>query len=386
MHRSLSVAIRAAVALLAVVGLLVPGFARERGPRVEVVCPSEPVPVRINDQHVLVYELHVTNFDTVPLRLKSVEVFDNHATGTPLNTLSDDRLSAAMTLVGASMAGMGGMDEKKDNRVIQPGARAVVFMWIELPLDHSLPGSLRHKMVFSPEGSADTTLQDFPVTVSHDPVLTLAPPFNGGTWLAGDGPVNDSPHRRTIMAIDGRTYSPERFAIDWVKVGPNGDSTHDGKTRNENSWGWGEPVLAVADGDITEVVDGIPDNVPGNLPPVTLDNISGNHVIMQIAPSRFVTYAHLQNGNIKVKLHQHVHRGDVLALLGNSGNTTGPHLHLQVTDRNSGLESEGVPFVFANFTYLGPGSEYELDKHVSVPWKDSIPPGNAVVTFEPAKK
>ncbi len=165
-----------------------------------------------------------------------------------------------------------------------------------------------------------------------------------------------------MTAIDGHIYSSERFAVDWIKVGPNGDSRHDGSTKNENWWGYGEPVLAVADGQITEVVDGIPDNVPRNLPPVTLDNIAGNHVILQIAPNRFVTYAHLQNGSVKVRLHDQVHRGDTLALLGNSGNTTGAHLHLQVTDRSSVLQSEGIPFVLSSFTYLdGFGLSGEAD-------------------------
>jgi len=231
----------------------------------------------------------------------------------------------------------------------------------------------------------DVTLDDFQVPVSQDSVPVLSPPFNGGIWLAGDGPGNNSSHRRGIMAIDGHTYSPERFAIDWVKVGPNGDSRHDGNTKNENWWGWREPVLAVADGEITEVVDGIADNTPRVLPPITLDNIAGNHVILQIAPNLYVTYAHLQQGSIKVRLRDHVHRGDVLALLGNSGNTTGAHLHLQVTDRNSVLQSEGVPFVFSSFTHLGPGSDYP-EKQVSVPWVNSIPPGNGVVEFGAVKK
>jgi murein DD-endopeptidase MepM/ murein hydrolase activator NlpD len=168
-------------------------------------------------------------------------------------------------------------------------------------------------------------------------------------------------------------------------VGPNGDSRHDGATRNENWWGWREPVLAVADGEITEVVDGIPDNTPKVLPPVTLDNIAGNHLILKIAPNRYVTYAHLQNGSIKVRLHDRVRKADVLALLGNSGNTTGAHLHLQVTDQNSVLQAEGVPFVFGRFTYLGPGSDYEPNKHASAPWVQSIPPGDAVLEFEAMK-
>lgn len=364
--------------------VLAGGFAHDRGPRIEVVCPAPPIPVRIDQQQVLVYELHVTNFDSVPLTLKSLEVFANKESSGPLGTLRGDKLAAAMTRVGSGMDHTGG---PKDSRVIEPGGRNVVFMWIELPADRPAPTALRHRIVFSPGtgSTADDTLNEFQVPVSHDSVLMLSPPFNGGIWLAGAGPENDSNHRRAIMAIDGHIYSPERFAIDWVKVGPNGDSRHDGTTKNENWWGWGEPVLAVADGQITGLVDGIADNTPRVLPPVTLDNIAGNHVILQIAPDRYVTYAHLQNGSIKVKMHDQVHQGDVLALLGNSGNTTGAHLHLQVTDQDSVLQSEGVPFVFSSFTYLGPGSDYP-EKQVSVPWVNSIPPGNGVVEFGAVKK
>ena len=45
--------------------------------------------------------------------------------------------------------------------------------------------------------------------------------------------------------------------------------------------GWGETVLAVADGEIIQVVDGFADNALGNSPPVTLDNIAGNHVLLR---------------------------------------------------------------------------------------------------------
>jgi murein DD-endopeptidase len=368
-------------------GLLLPAMARDRGARVEVACPAAPIPVKIDQQRVLVYELHVTNFDTVPLTLKRVQVFANEENGEPLSTLENDPLQMAIVRVGATM-GMGKSgDGVKDTRVIAPGGRNVLFMWVELASNQPIPSSLKHRMIFSPGAGEtnDTTLDDFQVPVSRDAVPKLSPPFHGGIWLAGDGPANHSGHRRSIFAIDGHIHLPERFAIDWVKVGPNGDTWHGDKTKNENSWGWGEAVLAVADGEITEVVNGIPDNTPGVLPPVTLDNIAGNHVILKITANRFVTYAHLQNGSIRVRVHDHVHQGDVLGLLGNSGNSTGAHLHLQVTDGNSVLQSEGVPFVFASFTYLGPGSDYP-EKQVSIPWTNSIPPGNGVVQFEPAKE
>jgi hypothetical protein len=58
-------------------------------------------------------------------------------------------------------------------------------------------------------------------------------------------------------------------------------------------------------------------------------------------------------------------------------------LHFQVTNEGAVLQSEGVPFVLERFTYLGQGSAYELDKHPSVPWTHSTPPGNAVLQFNP---
>jgi murein DD-endopeptidase len=370
---------------------LTPCLARERGPRVAVECPSPPIPVTIDRNRALVYELHVTNFDTVALTLTRVEVFPNEESEQPLLALETEKLSAAMVRIGAgAMKPDGSNHGDQDVRIIFPGGRNVVFMWIELPENRPVPATLKHRFIFSstPAGGShpsDIALESFPVSVSQSSVPTLSPPLDGGTWLAGDGPSNSSGHRRTIVAIDGHIYSPERFAIDWVKIGPNEDTHHDGKTQNANWWGWGEPVLAVSDGEITEAVDEFADNTPGVLPPVTLDNIAGNHIILRIGPDRFVTYAHLQKGSIKVRPGDHVHRGDVLALLGNSGNTTGAHLHMQVTDRGSVLQSQGVPFVFASFVYLGPGADYP-EKRMSAPWLNSMPPGNGVVKFKETTK
>ena len=380
MRDSTLILFRTSCAFLMALACLSVAWARERGPRVEVSCPAPPIPVVIDKKRVLVYEFHVTNFDSVPLTLKRVEIFGGDNSNA-ISVLTEDALSAAMTAVGG---------QSKDARVIGPGQRSVVFLWIELPANSEVPSSLRHRMVFSSTGTgdakpADSILENFPVAVSRDPVPVLSSPFGGGIWVAGDAPSNTSPHRRSIFAIDGHLYSPERFAIDWVKVGPNGDSRHEGSTRNENWWGFGERVLAVADGEVSEVVDGIADNVPRNLPPVTLDNILGNHVILKIAPDRFVTYAHLQSGSIRVKTHDRVSRGSVLGLLGNSGNTTGAHLHMQMTDGNSALQSQGVPFMLEGFTYLGPGSDYEADKHLSEHWGRSIPPDGAVIDLNPAK-
>jgi len=314
------------------------------------------------------------------LTLNRLEVFADSDQSQPLSILSGHGLSTVMLEVGSDMSAKG-------SPTIAPGKRAVIFMWIKEATDKRPPAVLRHRMVFAtgpPDSSGETVLENFPVSVSPDPAPLLGSLFDGGVWFAGNGPSNDSDHRRTITAIDGHVDIAQRFAIDWVKVGPNGDSHHDGTARNENWWGYGEPIHAVADGEVTKVVDGIPENTPRVLPKtVTLDNIAGNYVTVRIAAGRYATYAHLQNGSIRVHLHDQVHGGDVLGRLGNSGNATGPHLHFQLTDGNSVLQSEGVPFIFNKFTYLGPGSEYETDKHLSIPRDHSIPGNNDVVEIAP---
>ena len=366
--------------------LLQTGFASERGPRVEVVCPKAPAPVKLADRQILVYELHVTNFDTVPLTLKRLEIFTSTDKSAPLKTISDNALSAIVSPAGS----MGGT---KESTTIAPGKRAIIFLWIEEELGQRQPTSLKHRMVFAAgvpgddkaAPSSETVLEDFSVPIDLSAAPLLGSPFPSGVWFASDL-ANDSNHRRSLIAIDGYVHAPERFAIDWIKVGPNGDSHHDEAARNENWWGYGEPIHAVADGDVTQVLDGISENTPRVLPTTTLENIAGNYVIVRIAPNRYVTFAHLQHGSVKVRPGDHVHKGDVLGLLGNSGNSTAPHLHFQVTDGNSVLQSEGVPFVLEKFTDLGPGSDYEPAKHLLIPRELSIPGNNAVVEFGTTEK
>ena len=385
MRIGFSAAVRCILALSITLGSLSVGFTRERGPRVEVVCPAPPIPVNVGEQNLIAYELHITNFDMVSLKLERLTVFANHSADQTLKSYSGGELAGLMSMASS----MGG---GKDSQVIAPGSRAIVFLWLEIGADKPALKSLGHQMIFSTVTQGDASaakteakLEDFEVAVRREAVPTVRAPFDGGVWLAGEL-ANDAGHRRTEAAIDGHVHAPERFAIDWVKVGPNGDSHHDGNARNENWWGYGEPIHAVADGEVTQVVDGIAENTPRVLPlPVTLDNIAGNCVIVRIAGNRYVTYAHLQNGSITVRVHDHVRQGAILGKLGNSGQSTAAHLHMQITDGNSVLESEGMPFVFTNYTDLGPGSEYELDKHRSIPRSGALPVGNLVVEFRGAQ-
>lgn len=351
--------------------------------RVEVETPEPPIPALVDTQRVLVYELHVTSFARTPLALRLVEVRGD--SGRPLATYADSTLAALLQPIGGAMA-MPGMAGTQDAARLEPGRRVVVYLWVPVPPHGLGPDTLVNRLVFAPADSAATpqneTVAENVVVVRHGDVPALAPPLPGGVWLAGDGPSNASNHRRALGAFGGRTYIAQRFAIDWVLVGSNGDTHRADVTGNESYWGFGQPVLAVADGVVTEVVDSIPDHPPHVLPAVvTPANIAGNHIILRIAPHRYVLYAHLQHGSVRVREHDRVRRGQTIAKLGDSGQATAPHLHLDVVDGSSVLGAEGVPWVLRAYDDLGSGSTFELNAHPTVPRRLTLPGENEVVRW-----
>lgn len=125
--------------------------------------------------------------------------------------------------------------------------------------------------------------------------------------------------------------------------------------------------VAVADGVVASIKDGIAENVPlspTRAVPITLDTIGGNNVILALGSGRFAFYAHLQPGSLRVKPGDRVRRGQVLGLLGNSGDSDAPHLHFHISDDNS-LESEGLPYVFDSFDLLGTA---DIDRALKDGW------------------
>ena len=147
-------------------------------------------------------------------------------------------------------------------------------------------------------------------------------------------------------------------------------------------------MLSVADGTVIVTKDGIPENVPLTVP-MTLDTIGGNLVVMDIGNGRYATYAHLIPKSLRVSVGAKVRRGQVLGLLGNSGNSDAPHLHLHIADGPSPFGAEGVPYTFESMQFRG--SVSSLDKLLgddawipqggTVVRTREIPLENAVVRF-----
>jgi murein DD-endopeptidase MepM/ murein hydrolase activator NlpD len=129
--------------------------------------------------------------------------------------------------------------------------------------------------------------------------------------------------------------------------------TGDG-SKNSDFPTFGVPLYAVADGTVVEVVDGLPDIAPHgqNLELRTPEDFAGNRVLLKLGPGRYACYAHIEQGSVRVHRGQRLRMGQPIGLVGNSGNTTGPHLHFGIQRRPDCL-SESEPFEIDYFTLEG---------------------------------
>ncbi|MGI9607010.1 MAG: M23 family metallopeptidase [Acidimicrobiales bacterium] len=259
--------------------------------------------------------------------------------------------------------------------MIEPGAELLVFMWLSLPADLS-NNPITHVVTMQ---SADAETEErLVVPIEDEDPVVLGPPLRGDNWLAANN-TDESPHSRNVEVFEGTVRIPMRYAVDFVRKGPDGNDFVGEETDNAAHHAYGEEILAVADGTIAMTIDGVPDNVPGSRPagPIPLDMRCGNCIILDIGDDRFVTYAHLIPGSLTMAVGDQVKKGDVLGRLGNSGNTDAPHLHFHVsqifdTQNASGLNGRALPFLFDSFELLdGEGSSIG-GRTLAIPMNDVL--------------
>jgi len=123
-------------------------------------------------------------------------------------------------------------------------------------------------------------------------------------------------------------YENQRYAYDLVKV-QDGQSYQNSPIRNEDFYAFDEDIIAPADGKVVEVVDGIKDNVPGEMDE---RNAAGNYVVIEHANNEFSMIAHFKKNSILVKPGDTVTEGQLIGKCGNSGNSSEAHIHFQVMD------------------------------------------------------
>ena len=184
--------------------------------------------------------------------------------------------------------------------------------------------------------------------------LVIGPPLRNGPWVAIYDPRWERGHRRVVYTVHDKARIPGRFAIDFMKVNQQGKYAQGNEDSIQNWYGYGSPVLAVANGTIAAVRNDFTESasVSKHKQP-NAELATGNYIALDLGNGRFAYYEHLQPGSIQVKPGQKVKKGQPIAALGFTGQTTGPHLHFHVADQLSPLGAEGIPFAFDNFTVLG---------------------------------
>jgi murein DD-endopeptidase len=318
---------------------------------VDITAARTPLPVMADGRTRLLYELHLTNFSASPIELLGLDVLGGDG-ASPLASYRDEALEKLLGAVGPT-------DSAGKVRAIGGGRSVVIFLDLTLDSGTHPPAELRHRLSLSIArkngGTIENTVNGPVVAVVQEPAPVLRAPLRGSAWVAFNA-FSSTDHRRALVTVDGKVRIAQRFAIDWMCLGPDGRLFHGDPTSNANFYDYGAEVLAVGDGRISDLKDGLPENAGSNEPSsraITLDNIVGNYLILDLGQGRFALYAHLQPGSLRVKLGDKVKGGEVLARLGNSGNSDAPHLHFHLVDANSPLGAEGLPYELEAFTQLG---------------------------------
>ncbi|MEU9046989.1 MULTISPECIES: M23 family metallopeptidase [unclassified Kitasatospora] len=323
---------------------------------------TEPTPFDATDGTThLSYELLTTSAlsGSTPMRLDRVEVRDAR-THQVIGSLSGQALSEAANPVGDPLPGADGYTPPPPAptpTVIQGSQQWII--WLDLTLDRGQPAPdvLEHHLsgaILTASGPSafEETVQATPI--ARTAPLNLNPPVLPGTWYASESCCGNTHHRRGLAPINGRFGVPQRFAIDWYRVGEQGQAWEGDPAQLTSYLSYRQPVVAAAGGRVVEVQDGIPDNPPPVTPPVPpIEDTVGNHVTVEVAPGRYLLYAHLQAGSLRVREGDCVEPGQVLGLIGNSGNSTTPHLHFQVTTTAEFFPTDSPPFTFQRFRVLG---------------------------------
>ena len=330
---------------------------------VSVAPTISPVPVMGTDGRIhLPYELLMVNFGSDPATIVSVQAVDRERPSRVLDSLTGSAVGSHFEI--ATIGGSPG-----PNAVIGPGQEGIVWMDATVGDWSSVPSAIVHKVrVRFPTGQAgglvpaDVTVTVAPTQVSSLPAPVIAPPLAGTRWFDANGCCSTvTAHRGSVNPLDGRTNFPERSAIDFIKLNDQNVLFTGSATELSSYAYYGTPVTSVADGEVVALQDGLPNQVPTTEPPLgklPLEDFAGNHVIEKFGyagHTYYALYAHMKPGSVSAHVHlgEHLHVGQQVGQLGNSGNSAAPHLHFQVMDRPTALASQGIPYEFDRFQLRG---------------------------------
>lgn len=309
-----------------------------------------PVPFNGSDGRThLVYELGITNFSSAEVAVEKVEVLGD---GVVLQNLDPAAIATRLQPAG----------ERESTGSLAKSTAALLFLHVILEPGAPIPQQLTHRILArvsaAPPGRQEITETGGPTTVDHQRVVVIGPPLEGTGYISADSCCDATRHTRAALPVNGRVWISQRMAVDWEQLDAESRVYVGPRERLESYTIFGKPVLAVADAVVVNTANDQPEQVPGKFPVgISLTAADGNFVILDIGGDlgqhRYALYAHMQPGSVRVHKGDRVTRGQVIGLVGNTGNSIAPHLHFQVMSGESSFASNGLPYEIDSFKVTG---------------------------------
>jgi hypothetical protein len=337
------------------------------------------------------YDLLITNGFVADVTLRSVEVLNGR--GRRLLRLEGDALAAVTFEL---------LPPARPSVTVRRSGVVATMVDVAVP-PGAVPTRLTHRITYDvpPDAPVQALIESRQVSgpklrlARREPIV-ISPPVRGPGWMAFNACCDSpSPHRDLLFPVNGRFLTQEMFDIDWIQL-RNG-RLYEGNGSQTTQWHTeGAPLLAVGDGRVVRAVDGRPEPapVPFGAPIIrTADEFAGNYVVVRIRRGVYAIYGHVRPGTVRVRVGQRVRTGQQLGELGNSGNSTAPHLHFGIHDGPDPLTSTSLAHEYDRLRFAGVGEfhdgapgQAEIAPEVSVTgsprrMRRAYPLTNAVVDF-----
>ncbi len=265
-----------------------------------------------------------------------------------MRTAMKDSVSFAATLERIR-ASLGALDSLTGETLTEdsPGAWTWVahcrYRQVPVPIDMRFAFDVDGRvtgMLARPAGSAAAREYASP-NLSYETKTVLRPPFEG-EWFVGWG-------GRSLEQNRHASTRDQRFAIDLVIQKDGATHKGDGKSLGDY-YCWGAKALAPAAGTISWSCDSLPESAIGA---TDTSHPIGNGVVIDHGNGEYSLIAHLQPRSLKVKTGDRVKSGQWLGLVGNSGNTSQPHIHYHLQNGPKPFDADGLPAPFTNIVVNG---------------------------------
>lgn len=190
--------------------------------------------------------------------------------------------------------------------------------------------------------STTVSTLEIPFYRDYENGISLDFPLKNGTYIVIHGGSSD-------MINHHFEAGAQRYALDISKLNESGRRASGLLPKDLSKYEiMGEPLYSPCEGEVLKVENSLKDQIPVES---DQEHIIGNHVFIYCQESTIVL-AHMKEASVKVKAGDKVEKGTLVGAVGNSGNTTEPHLHIHATkgrvfdEKVIGHSGDPVPMVF----------------------------------------